>query len=73
MGGYANAEATRIPQFELGGITTREATVDVSNADLGTDDTDGIMGSDLLHTYDLWFDYRANAVHVRKADPKKKR
>ena len=67
MGGFANAESTRIPQFELGGITTREATVDVSSADLGTDDTDGVLGSDLLRTYDLWFDYRAAAVYVRKA------
>jgi predicted aspartyl protease len=67
MGGYTNAEPTRLPTFELGGIATRGATADVANADLGTEDVDGIVGTDLLKTYDLWFDYRAAAVHVRRA------
>jgi predicted aspartyl protease len=67
MGGYTNAEPTRLPLFELGGISTRGATADVANADLGTEDVDGIIGTDLLKTYDLWFDYRANAVHLRRA------
>jgi len=67
MGGFASAETTRVPQFELGGLVTHNATVDVSNADLGTDDTDGIMGTDLLRSYEIWFDYRADAVHLRKA------
>ncbi|GAC1585139.1 MAG: hypothetical protein NVS3B7_20210 [Candidatus Elarobacter sp.] len=67
MGGFANAEPTRIPMFELGGIATREVTADVSNADLGTEDVDAIIGSDLLRTYDLWFDYRAAAVYLRRS------
>jgi len=67
MGGYANAEPTRVPTFELGGIWIREATADVSNVDLGTEDVDGIVGTDLLRSYDLWFDYRTNAVYLRKA------
>jgi Aspartyl protease len=66
MGGFASAETTRVPQFELAGIWTRNATVDVANADLGTDDTDGVIGTDLLHSYELWFDYRAYSVYVRK-------
>ncbi len=67
MGGFANAEPTRVPAFELGGIWTREAMADVSNADLGTDDLDGIIGTDLLRTYELWFDYRTTAVYIRRA------
>ena len=67
MGGFANAEPTRVPTFELGGIYTRQATADVSNADLGTEDVDGIIGTDLLRSYDLWFDYRLNAVYLRRA------
>jgi predicted aspartyl protease len=67
MGGFANAEPTRVPTFELGGIYTRQATADVSNADLGTEDVDGIIGTDLLRSYDLWFDYRLNAVFLRRA------
>ncbi len=67
MGGFANAESARVPTFELGGLWIRDATVDVSNADLGTEDVDGIVGSDLLRSYEVWFDYRANAVYLRKA------
>ncbi|MEO7040219.1 MAG: aspartyl protease family protein [Candidatus Elarobacter sp.] len=67
VGGIASAESTLIPIFELGGIVTREATADVSNVDLGTDDVDAIIGSDLLRTYDLWFDYRATNVYLRHA------
>jgi Aspartyl protease len=67
MGGYANAEPTRLPQFEIGGIWTRGATADVANADLGTEDIDGIIGTDLLRTYDMWFDYRISTVYVRRA------
>ena len=69
MGGYASVEATRVPALELGGLWTRDATVDVSNADLGNEDVDGIIGSDLLRAYDLWFDYRTNAVYLRHAQP----
>ncbi|MEA2688422.1 MAG: Aspartyl protease [Candidatus Eremiobacteraeota bacterium] len=67
MGGYATAEPTRLPTFELGGIWTRGATADVANADLGTEDVDGIVGTDLLRTYDMWFDYRLSAVYLRRA------
>ena len=67
MGGYATAEPTRLPAFELGGLWTRGATADVANADLGTEDVDGIIGTDLLRTYDIWFDYHANAIHLRRA------
>ncbi len=69
MGGYASAETTRVPALELGNIWTRDATVDVSSADLGSEDVDGVIGSDLLRTYELWFDYRTNAVYVRRTQP----
>lgn len=67
MGGYTTAEPTRVPSFEIGGIWVRGVTADVANADLGTEDIDGIVGTDLLRTYELWFDYRANVVHARRA------
>ena len=67
MGGFATAEPTRVPTFELGGIYTRQATADVSNADLGTEDLDGVIGTDLLRSYDLWFNYRLNSVVLRRA------
>jgi hypothetical protein len=67
MGGYANAEPTRLSAFEVGGIWTRGATADVANADLGTDDVDGIIGTDFLRSYDLWFDYKTATVYLRRA------
>jgi len=67
MGGFADAQSARIPAIELGGLATRDALADVSNLDLGTDDLDGVLGTDLLRSYDLWFDYRANTVYVRRA------
>jgi hypothetical protein len=67
MGGFTSAEPTRVPAFELGGIWTRGATADVANADLGTEDVDGIVGTDFLRTYELWFDYRANTVYLKRA------
>lgn len=73
MGGYASAETTRIPALELGNLWTRDATVDVSNADFGSEDVDGVIGSDLLRAYDLWFDYRTNAVYLRRTQPAPKR
>ena len=66
VGGLSTAEATRLPQIALAGIDTRNATVDVTNADIGSEDVDGIIGTDLLRSYDLWFDYRANTVFVRR-------
>jgi hypothetical protein len=67
IGGVANAESARIPALELGGLWARDVVADVSNADLGTDDVDGVLGTDLLRAYELWFDYRTAAVYVRKA------
>jgi predicted aspartyl protease len=67
MGGFASAEPARLPAFEIGGIWTRGAMADVANADLGTEDVDGVVGTDFLRTYEMWFDYRANAVYVRRA------
>jgi len=67
MGGFADAEAARVPTIELGGLATHDAMADVSNIDLGTDDVDGVLGTDLLRAYELWFDYRADVVYVKRA------
>jgi hypothetical protein len=67
IGGEASAETAHVPSLELGGVLTRDVVADVSDADLGTDDIDGVLGTDVLHEYDLWFDYRTSAVYVRKS------
>jgi hypothetical protein len=66
MGGFTTAEPTRLPAFEIGGIWTRGATADVANADLGTEDVDGVIGTDFLRTYELWFDYKVSTVYIRR-------
>lgn len=66
VGGVATAQNARIPLLDFAGIDTREAMVDVTSADLGSDDLDGVVGTDLLRSYDLWFEYKTNAVYVRR-------
>jgi hypothetical protein len=67
VGGNATAEAARIPGLEIGGLWLRDVTSDVSNVDFGVDDVDGTIGTDLLRSYELWFDYRTNAIYLRRA------
>ncbi|HTW85230.1 MAG TPA: aspartyl protease family protein [Candidatus Sulfotelmatobacter sp.] len=67
IGGSAFAVPTRLPGLEIAGLWLRDVTADVSNADLGSDEVDGTLGTDLLRSYELWFDYRANAVYLRRA------
>ena len=43
------------------------SVIDVSNANLGAEDVDGTAGTDLLHAYDLFFDYRSAALYVRRS------
>ncbi|HTJ26293.1 MAG TPA: retroviral-like aspartic protease family protein [Candidatus Limnocylindria bacterium] len=66
IGGFADAAATRIPLLDVGGIQTHDATVEVSNTDLGADDLDGIMGTDLLRSYELWLDFPSNTMYLRR-------
>ena len=67
MGGFGNAETTRMPFLELAGLTTRDVTVDVANADFGSEDVDGIIGTDLLRSYEFWLDVRTSSVSFRRS------
>ena len=67
MGGTGTAAAVHIKQFELAGIEQIDPLVDVTSADFGTEDVDGTAGTDLMHPYELYFDYRANALYVRRS------
>jgi hypothetical protein len=66
VGGTATAEAVHLKSFDLGGIAVADPVVDVSGADLGYEDVDGTAGTDLLHAYDLFFDYRSAQLYVRR-------
>jgi len=65
MGGTGTAAAVHLKVFELAGIEQADPLVDVTSADFATEDVDGTAGTDLLHPYELYFDYRANALYVR--------
>lgn len=67
MGGYGNAETTHVPLLEIGGVWTRDVSVDVANADFGSEDVDGIIGTDLLRSYELWIDVHTSSLALRHA------
>jgi predicted aspartyl protease len=67
MGGYGSAETTHMPVLDLGGLATRDMTVDVANADFGSEDVDGIIGTDLLRSYEFWLDVHTSSVSLRRA------
>jgi hypothetical protein len=66
IGGTATAESAHIKQFELGGQSVADPVVDVSSADLGAEDVDGTVGTDILRSYDLYFDYHAGILYTRR-------
>lgn len=66
VGGIGTAESIRIHAMDIGNSVIAEPVVDISSADLGLEDIDGVLGSDLMRTYDITFDYRANTVYLRR-------
>ena len=67
VGGIGIGAAVHVKTFELAGIGVTDPIVDVSSADLGSEDVDGTVGTDLLRTYELFFDYRSALLHVRRS------
>lgn len=67
MGGTGAAETVHVKDFELAGFEQADPEVDVSSADFDAEDIDGTAGTDLLRPYDLYFDYRAQTLYVRRA------
>jgi Aspartyl protease len=66
IGGYTDASTARISVLDVGGLQTRDATVEVVNADLGAEDLDGIVGTDLLRPYEIWLDYPSSTLYLRR-------
>jgi len=67
LGGMGTAETVRLKSFDIAALPLFDPVVDVSNANLGSEDIDGTAGTDLLHAYDLFFDYRTAALYVRRS------
>jgi hypothetical protein len=65
VGGIGTAEPVRLRDLEFAGATLPDPVIDISAADLGFEDIDGLIGTDLMREYDVYFDYRANAVYAR--------
>ncbi len=65
VGGIGTAEPVRVKDLEFAGALTPDPVIDVSAADLGFEDIDGLIGTDLMRDYDLFFDLRANTVYAR--------
>ena len=67
LGGTGTAATARLKSFDIAALPLFDPVVDVSNANLGAEDIDGTAGTDLLHAYDLFFDYRAAELYVRRS------
>jgi predicted aspartyl protease len=67
MGGTGTAATMRLKSFDIAALPVLDPVIDVSNANLGAEDIDGTAGTDLLHAYDLFFDYRSGALYVRRS------
>ena len=67
LGGTGTAETVRLKSFDIAALPLLDPVVDVSNANLGAEDIDGTAGTDLLHAYELFFDYRTAALYVRRS------
>ncbi len=67
VGGVGVGEAVNVKAFDFGGLTVADVVVDVSSADLGIEDVDATIGTDVLAAFDLYFDDRSANVYVRRA------
>jgi hypothetical protein len=67
LGGTGTAQTVHLKSFEIAALPLSDQVVEVSSADLGSEDIDGTAGSDLLHAYDLDFAYRSGLLYVRRS------
>ncbi|MGD0472303.1 MAG: aspartyl protease family protein [Candidatus Velthaea sp.] len=65
VGGIGSAETSHVKDLEFAGVSFPETLVDISAADLGFEDVDGLLGTDLMRDFDLFFDYRTATVYAR--------
>jgi predicted aspartyl protease len=66
VGGLAAGETARVPSLSIGALEFGSPVVDISSADIGTEDIDGYIGTDLQRQFEWWFDYRENTVYLRR-------
>ena len=66
VGGTGTAETVHLKSFDIAALPLLDPIVDVSTANLGAEDVDGTAGTDILHNYDIFFDYRSAALYIRR-------
>jgi predicted aspartyl protease len=66
VGGLASGETAHAGTLAIGSVDVGSVTVDISSADFGTEDIDGFIGTDVLHDFETWFNYRDNVVYLRR-------
>jgi len=66
VGGMATGEIARIKSLTIGSVDFGSPMVDISSADLGTEDVDGFLGTDIQRQFEWWFNYRENLVYLRR-------
>ncbi len=66
VGGLASGETAHTGTLAIGSLDVGGVTVDISSADFGTEDIDGFIGTDVLHDFETWFNYRDNVVYLRR-------
>ena len=67
VGGTGNGEMTHLHNFEFANVALTDTAVEISSDDFASEDLDGVFGADLLKNYDVYFNYPAALVHVRRA------
>jgi predicted aspartyl protease len=66
VGGLGSGMLARFRSIAVAGIAIPNPTVEVASDDLGTEDTDGIIGTDVMRSLDVTFDFRNAAAYVRR-------
>jgi predicted aspartyl protease len=66
VGGIGTVSTVRVKSFEFAGTTFTDPLIDISASELSVEDIDGVLGTDLLHDYDIYFDYRASTVYLHR-------
>ena len=67
VGGTGRGRVVQLRSLEVATVALPDPDVEVSPQTFALEDADGLLGADLLHNVALWFDYRANAIHIRFA------
>jgi predicted aspartyl protease len=66
VGAVGTATSARIKEFSFADTTFPNLPVDISEANLGTEDIDGLLGSDLTHNFEMYLDYSANTAYLHR-------